>query len=123
MRQARFISPTAESDSSLYHCISRVVDRQFVLGREEKDVFVEMMRQYEAFCGVQVLSYCIMSNHFHLLVEVPPKVKDAPVEMSDDDFLARMKGMYSGTYYMHIEQMIERLRSQGADAAADEFKA
>ena len=123
MRQARFISPTAESDSSLYHCISRVVDRQFVLGREEKDVFVEMMRQYEAFCGVQVLSYCIMSNHFHLLVEVPPKVKDAPVEMSDDDFLARMKGMYSGTYYMHIEQMIERLRSQGADAAAEEFKA
>ena len=123
MRQARFLSPYHEVDSSIYHCISRVVDRQFVLGREEKDMFVQMMREYEAFCGVQVLSYCIMSNHFHLLVEVPPKVKDAPVEMSDEDFLARMKGMYSSAYFMHIEQMIERLRSQGADDAAEEFKA
>ncbi|MBK1830824.1 transposase [Verrucomicrobiaceae bacterium R5-34] len=61
----------AETDSSLYHCISRVVDRQFILGRVEKDMFVQIMRQYEAFCGVRVLSYCIMSNHFHLLVEVP----------------------------------------------------
>ena len=75
MRQARFISPTAENSHALYHCISRVVDRQFVLGREEKDMFVQMMREYEEFCGVRVLSYCIMSNHFHLLVEVPPKVK------------------------------------------------
>ncbi|MBK1830286.1 transposase [Verrucomicrobiaceae bacterium R5-34] len=123
MRQPRFISPTAETDSSLYHCISRVVDRQFILGRAEKDMFVQMMREYEEFCGVQVLSYCIMSNHFHLLVEVPPKVKGAAVAMSDEDFLARMKGMYSGAYYLHIEQMMGRLRSQGADAAAEAFKA
>ena len=31
--------------------------------------------------------------------------------------------MYSGAYYIHIEQMIARLREQGADAAAEEFKA
>lgn len=70
-----------------------------------------VMREYGAFCGVRVLSHCIMSNHFHLLVEVPPKVKGAPVEMSDDDFLTRMKGLYSGAYFMHIEQMIGRFRS------------
>ncbi|MBK1830287.1 transposase [Verrucomicrobiaceae bacterium R5-34] len=93
MRQPRFISPTAETDSSLYHCISRVVDRQYILGRAEKDMFVQMMRDYEEFCGVRVLSYCIMSNHFHLLVEVPPKVKGAAVAMPDEDFLVRMKGM------------------------------
>ena len=123
MRQARFLSPTAEADTSLYHCISRVVDRRFVLGAEEKDVFVRMMREYEAFCGVRVLSYCIMSNHFHLLVEVPPKVKDAPVEMSDEDFLVKMKAIYSAAYFIHIEQMVQRLRSQGADQAAEEYKA
>ena len=123
MRQPRFLSPTAETDSSLYHCISRVVDRQFVLDREEKDVFVRMMREYEAFCGVRVFSYCVMSNHFHLLVEVPPKVKGTAVEMSDEDFLARMKTIYSKMYYRDIEQMVHRLRAQGADAAAEEFKA
>ncbi len=122
MRQARFLSPSAETSSSLYHCISRVVDRQFVLGREEKDMFVRMMRQYETFCGVRVLSYCIMSNHFHLLVEVPPKEKGAAVTLSDEDFLARLKPMYSKVYYRGIEQMLERFRADGADAAASELK-
>ena len=90
MRRSRFLSPSAENHFCLYHCISRVVDRQFVLGREQKDVFVRMMREYEDFCGVRVLSYCIMSNHFHLLVEVPPKEKGAAVTLSDEDFLARL---------------------------------
>ena len=123
MRQARFLSPSAETSSSLYHCISRVVDRQFVLGREEKDMFVRMMRQYETFCGVRVLSYCIMSNHFHLLVEVPPKEKGATVTLSDEDFLARLKPMYSKIYYRGIEQMLERFRADGADGAALDLKA
>jgi putative transposase len=123
MRQARFLSPSAETSFSLYHCISRVVDRQFVLGREEKDMFVRMMRQYETFCGVRVLSYCIMSNHFHLLVEVPPKEKGAAVTLSDEDFLARLKPMYSKIYYRGIEQMLERFRADGADGAALDLKA
>ena len=122
MRLARFLSPSAEDENCLYHCVSRVVDRQFVLKREEKDVFVRMMREYESFCGVRVLSYCIMSNHFHLLVEVPPKKKGEAVDVSDEDFLARLKPMYSKIYYRGIEQMLERFRADGADAAARQLK-
>ncbi|MGJ8678566.1 MAG: transposase [Akkermansiaceae bacterium] len=129
MRQSRFISPFAEKESSIYHCVSRVVDRRFVLGAEEKDVFVRMMRQYEVFCGVQVLSYCIMSNHFHVLVEVPPKVKGQAVKMSDTVFLRKMKSMYSAVYYREIEQMLNLFRGLGesgdaaSDVAAEELKA
>ena len=32
------------------------------------------MRVVEKFSGCQVLSYCVMSNHFHILLEVPPRV-------------------------------------------------
>lgn len=122
MRQARFLSPFAERDFSLYHCISRVVDRQFVLGRMEKNIFVRMMREYEAFCGVRVLSYCIMSNHFHLLIEVPPKQKGEALALDDVEFLRRIKPLYSRLYYRGIEQMLEKFRADGADAAADELK-
>ena len=123
MRQPRFLSPSAERDFSLYHCISRVVDRQFVLGREEKDVFVRMMREYEAFCGVRVLCYCVMSNHFHLLVEVPPKKEGEVIAVDDGEFLRRIKPLYSKVYYRGIEQMLERFRADGADAAVEELKA
>ncbi len=123
MYQPRFLSPYAESDSCVYHCISRVIDRQFVLKQRERDVFVRMMREYEAFCGVRVLSYCVMSNHFHLLVEVPPKVKGAAVAMTDAVFLRKIKTIYSGIYYRDIKQKLKRFRADGADKAALDLKA
>ena len=39
----------------------------------EKEEFVKLMRIYEKFCGVKVLSFCVMSNHFHILLKVPPR--------------------------------------------------
>ena len=59
--------------TAYYHCVSRVVNRAFVLGDEEKGHFVRLMRRWESFCGVQVVTYCIMSNHFHVLVGVPAR--------------------------------------------------
>ncbi len=62
---------TRQGRSAIYHCVSRVVNRDFVLKRKEKEEFVRLMRLYEGFCEVGVLSFCVMSNHFHLLLEVP----------------------------------------------------
>jgi putative transposase len=122
MRMRRFTAPDCETRFATYHVHSSIVDRTFKLGTEEKDVFVRMMREYEAFCGVQVLSYCIMSNHFHILVEVPPKVKGTAVEMTDGAFLSKVEGLYSSSYYRDVEQLLARLRDAGSDAAALELK-
>ena len=69
VRKSGFLAMN-EQGAVTYHCVSRVVDRDYKFGDKEKAVFVKMMRQYEQFCGVEVLSYCVMSNHFHLLVRV-----------------------------------------------------
>src|SRR5271167_4801325 len=71
----RFPRIKAEGQS-FYHCVSRVVDRQFIFqtaghGSPEAERFVLLMRRLEAFSGVRVLTYSLMSNHFHLLCEVP----------------------------------------------------
>jgi hypothetical protein len=62
----RFPRVKAEGQS-FYHCVSRVVDRQFICqttGRfPEAERFVLLMRRLEAFSGVQVLTYALMSNH------------------------------------------------------------
>jgi REP element-mobilizing transposase RayT len=65
----RFPRVKAEGQS-FYHCVSRVVDRQFIFqtaghGSPEAERFVLLMRRLEAFCGVRVLTYALMSNHFH----------------------------------------------------------
>jgi REP element-mobilizing transposase RayT len=72
-----------------YHCISRAVHSLFIFrttghGSEEADHFVRLMRGIAAFCGVHVLEYVLMSNHFHLLCEVPK-----PVALSETEVLDR----------------------------------
>ena len=75
------------------------------------------------FLEVRVLSYVIMDNHFHLLLEVPPKKKGTAVEMTDDVFLAKIKVFYSNAHYVDVREMMERFREGGSDGAAEELKA
>ena len=87
MRQSRLKVP-AERPVGFYHCISRIIQRQFFFGDVERERFVALLREYEAFCGVRVLTYCVLSNHFHVLVEVPKRPEVLP---SAEELLARLK--------------------------------
>ena len=69
MRQARLLG----EGRSFYHVVSRVVDRRMVFGARENEVFRKILRNLEAFTGVRVVTYCLMSNHFHLLLDVPDR--------------------------------------------------
>ena len=55
MRTAR-LKAAPDAPTAFYHCISRVVDRRFIFGDVERERFVELMRMYEAFCGIHVLT-------------------------------------------------------------------
>jgi hypothetical protein len=79
-----------ETDA-LPHVISRVVDRRFVLGTEEKSKLRALMRMQENFTGCRVLSYCLMDNHFHLLLEVPSMAEGG---ISDDELLKPLSAIY-----------------------------
>jgi REP element-mobilizing transposase RayT len=76
--------------------ISRVVDRRLAFHREEKEHFRKLMRMYEAFSGCRVLAYAVMGNHFHLLLEVPPRPEtglDAGT-LDRKVFAERLAGIY-----------------------------
>lgn len=69
MRIPRFRFPHS---NAVFHCFSRVVGGQFLLGDAEKRQLRELMRRYSDFCGIEILTYCLMDNHFHMLVRVTP---------------------------------------------------
>jgi len=93
MRQARWLAPWKDSfiRPAIYHVVSRVVDRRSVFGPREKEVFRNLLRKYEHFSGCRVLSYCLMSNHFHLLLEVSPL---PPGGLSEAEFSSRLAALY-----------------------------
>lgn len=78
-----------EGAVGVYHCVSRIVGGQRLLGDSEKEKLTEILLRVAAFCGVELITYCVMSNHFHVLVRVPPAA-----ELSDEVLLERMAGFY-----------------------------
>lgn len=86
MRKPRLLG---RRETNYYHVMSRVVNRDYILGDEEKEFFRKTMRRLEAFMGVRVLTYCIMSNHWHILLEVPPAG-----ELNDSELHRRIHAFY-----------------------------
>ena len=112
MRRARWLAPWKDSlvKPAIYHCISRVVDRRFVLGDAEREQFRMFLRMYENFTGCRLLSYCIMSNHFHILLEVPPMPAGG---ISDTELLKRLRAIYSDGVVREVEKELSAARAKG----------
>jgi len=76
--------------ATVYHVISRTAYQSFLFNEEAKGVFVRMLFHQAAFAGVDVLGYCVMSNHIHLLIRV------TPVDSLPDSTLLERYGNYYG---------------------------
>jgi len=112
MRHARV---KVEQGTGCYHVVSRVVDRAFKMDDGEKEIFRRMMRKAEAFSGVRVLTYAVMSNHFHVLVEVPERG-----EVGEAELLRRMTALYGAVYVAGRVSQWAEWRKIGAAYLADE---
>jgi putative transposase len=95
---------------AVYHCITRVVGGQFLLDDSGcKEVLRKQMHQVARFCGVEILTYCIMSNHFHILVRVPPR--DNLSLLDNEELLRRCRELYQNDE-IAIVQWENRLNSE-----------
>ena len=115
MRTARIV----EEGAAYYHVISRVVGREFVFHSDlERERFRKILRAVEGFSGVQILTYAILSNHYHALLYVPEGQK-----VEDGEFSRRLLFLYDKTVVENLMAQIEGLRKRGQDEAAEAVKA
>jgi REP element-mobilizing transposase RayT len=103
----------------IYHCISRVVGRQFVLEVDEREHFRMLMRMCEKFTGCRVLSYCLMSNHFHLLLEVPPMPEGG---IPDEELFKRLRVFYSEAQVAEVARELEEAAAVTSVQPRGEFE-
>ncbi|MFP4068608.1 MAG: transposase [Opitutales bacterium] len=69
--------------------MTRTVNGERLFGDREKEVLRRMLWRVADFSGVQVLTYAVMGNHFHVLVRVP-----AEAEVPDEELLRRYRVLY-----------------------------
>jgi hypothetical protein len=79
MRVAR-IKILPEIGEAVYHCMTRVVNGERVIDDVAKEVLRKQLWAAADFCGVQILTYAILSNHFHVLLKVPVKILPCDAE-------------------------------------------
>ncbi len=99
---------------AFYHVMSRCALQEHLLTKEVKGMFLTMLRRAEKFSGVKVLDYCIMDNHFHLLVKVPKRRA-----VSDEELDERIKILYGERKAERMRERWKLLREGGVTAAVE----
>ena len=113
LRQAR-IKVAAETGEAVYHCLSRAVAGAWLFDRAAQEVLRRQLWQVAEYCGVQILTYAILSNHFHVLMRVPQKAV-----IADAELLRRYRFLYpQPTRYQaaRLEVIRQQLRTDGPQA-------
>jgi len=67
-----------KEEKAVYHVMSRTTLDGYVLKDVEKDFLVQHIRKLAKVYFSEVLGFCIMGNHFHLLVRMEPG-RDKPL--------------------------------------------
>ena len=78
--------------------VSRIGGRKFLLEGEEKGRLWSCISRAAAFSGVELLSWAIMDNHFHLLVRVLERQ-----EVSDAELERRMSVLYGHAKFAAVK--------------------
>ena len=78
-----------DDQSTVYHVMSRTALDGFPLADIEKDFMLDLIRRYAALYLVEILGFCLMGNHFHILARVIPEYK-----FNDEDILKRYVDFY-----------------------------
>ena len=76
-------------EPTAYHLISRSALDGFPIGEAEKEFFVGLLKRFGLIYFVEILGFCCMGNHFHLLVRMRPDS-----DYSDDEIKRRYHFVY-----------------------------
>ena len=104
--------------SAVYHVMSRTAYQSLIFGDQEKEIFTRLLFQQALFAGVEVLGYCIMGNHIHLLLRVSP-IDSLP----DGVLLERYRSYYGSqktpksTYPVEVLEQILKEGGHKAESA------
>ena len=87
MGRLRRLKVTGED--AYYHLISRTVGGEHYIGDIEKEKLLKIIKTFSRLYFVKVIGFCIMDNHFHLIVKSETNDK-----YSDEEIVRRVRRYY-----------------------------
>jgi REP element-mobilizing transposase RayT len=93
-------------ETTVYHVMSRTALDGFPLGDIEKEFMLDLIKRYSALYFVDILGFCLMGNHIHILIKTLPEYK-----FTDDDIKKRYVNFY-GDDRVFADGLIPSLRAK-----------
>ena len=84
---------------------------------KEKGILLGMIRRAAAFSGVEVYTYAMMDNHFHLLVRVPAKS-----DVAEEELRRRVAALYGKERAVQVFAEWAKRERKGKSAAVEAEK-
>ena len=84
--------------------MSRVVQKRFLIDERGMEEMRRILRTQAEFAGLDVITFCFLKNHFHVLLHVDPE--KAITDVTDAELVRRFRALYGS----------KRSPSLGADA-------
>ena len=78
----------------LHHITTRSAGGEFIFGPVEKEYFLKLLQKFSRTFFVRIHTFCIMDNHFHLLISFLEKEAQ---EADDAELMRRYKILYPNT--------------------------
>lgn len=104
--------------SAVYHCMTRTVNGEMLFKDREKEMLRKMLWQVAEFCGAEILTYCVMTNHFHVLLRIPEQAV-----LSDVELMRRYKVLYpKPTKFQTASTEVMAVKLQAGGEEADEIR-
>ncbi len=109
-------------DANCYHVVSRTAGRDFLFRDAEREVFGRILTKAAQFCGIDVLTWCCLSNHFHLLIRVShQRATELRETLRHDDsaFACHLSILYTKRHVRELMTELSKLRDAGHNDEAD----
>jgi putative transposase len=108
-------------ESHCYHLMSRTCGGEIWFDDTEKEALARLIGKMSRFCGVEVLTYCVMGNHFHVLVRVPDKdqwMGRFDGAGGEEALLTHLGRFYSRSFMESLRWRLDEDRRLGDEVAA-----
>ncbi len=106
------------SGCCVYHLTSRVVQKRRLLLDVQREVWVRSLEKVAVFSGVEVITYCVLENHFHILVRINPGAQAC----DDAELVRRYRALYGNERAawsgLDADELAHALAQGPADVAA-----
>jgi hypothetical protein len=107
--------------SNTYHVMSRTCGGEVFFDDVEKEALRRLLWKMSEFCGVRLVTYCIMGNHFHALVEVPKReiwLERFAGPEGEEKLFEHLRLLYSKEFIGLLRQELAELRRLGLESLA-----